>query len=207
MTIKAFALSAAAAALTATSSFGAGVTLNVVGGELLGASNVDVNGTLFDVEFVDGTCAAIFDGCDSVSDFDFPTRDLATAAATSLGDSVFIDGPLGNFGSDPTLTVGIDSIAQFRRATILVPYRFSSTPGIERFEGRSFLNFEGRPDVLTFSSVPLSFDLSDLEDWTFARFTPSQIAAVPLPAGGFLLLAALAGYGALAARRKRSATR
>ncbi len=31
-------------------------TLNVVGGQLLGASNVDVGGSLYDVAFQDGTC-------------------------------------------------------------------------------------------------------------------------------------------------------
>jgi hypothetical protein len=36
--------------------------LNVVGGQLLGASNVDVGGNLFNVQFLDGTCIDLFDG-------------------------------------------------------------------------------------------------------------------------------------------------
>jgi hypothetical protein len=33
-------------------------------GILTGATGVNVGGTLYDVEFVDGSCIALFDGCD-----------------------------------------------------------------------------------------------------------------------------------------------
>jgi hypothetical protein len=46
-----------------------GATLNASGGQILGASGVDVGGTLYDVEFLDGTCIALFSGCDEVSDY------------------------------------------------------------------------------------------------------------------------------------------
>ena len=52
-------------------------SLNVVGGTLVGASNVDVDGQLFDVEFVDGRCIDLFDGCDDASDFDFDNESAA----------------------------------------------------------------------------------------------------------------------------------
>jgi len=35
----------------------------VVGGELVGATNVNVGGTLYDVQFVEGTCVDLYDGC------------------------------------------------------------------------------------------------------------------------------------------------
>jgi hypothetical protein len=38
------------------------------GGQLLGAFNVNVGGDLCDVEFLDGTCIALFEGCASVAD-------------------------------------------------------------------------------------------------------------------------------------------
>ncbi|MCR9056153.1 MAG: VPLPA-CTERM sorting domain-containing protein [Rhodobacteraceae bacterium] len=202
MTIRSLAIAAALVALTATSGLAATVQLNVVGGQLIGARNVDVNGTFYDVEFVDGTCAIVFNGCDSVSDFEFSTLDLAEAAAVSLGDTVFVDGPLGDFDSDPTLTVGIDTFAGSGRGTITVPYDFTSEFGIERIVARSFVNRE-TSDLLSFSLVPIGADLSDDDTWTFARFTPSQLTPVPLPAGGFLLLAGLAGLGALRAWRNK----
>ncbi len=46
-------------------------TLDIVGGILHGASGVDVGGTLYDVEFLDGTCIVLFNGCDQSSDFTF----------------------------------------------------------------------------------------------------------------------------------------
>ena len=49
---------------------------------LLGADNVDVNGTLFDVRFRDGTCGAVFTGCDNASE-DFAFTDAASAEAAA----------------------------------------------------------------------------------------------------------------------------
>ncbi len=203
MTIRTITLAATLAVLTGTSSMAATVTLNVVGGQLRGASNVDVNGTLFDVEFVDGTCAAIFDGCEGLSDFDFPTLDLAEAAAISLGDTVFVDGPLGDFDSDPALTFGIEP--NFAGVGIIVvPLALPAFLGT--VQTVVFLNTGGL-DGPSRSSMGVNVDLSNADGSTFARFTPSLIPAVPLPASGFLLLAAIAGFGALGSRRNRGTAR
>jgi len=50
-------------------------------GILTGATGVNVGGTFYNVEFVEGTCAALFDGCDSVNDFDFTMEADAVAAS------------------------------------------------------------------------------------------------------------------------------
>jgi hypothetical protein len=60
--------------------------LNVSGGQLLGAHNVDVLGTLYDVTFLNGTCIDLFSGCDEPSDFAFNTQASATAAGQALLD-------------------------------------------------------------------------------------------------------------------------
>lgn len=214
MIIRALTLAAVVAALTATSSLAATVKLNVVGGQLLGASNVDVSGTLYDVEFIDGTCAAIFDGCDDLSDFDFLTRDLAQAAVFALFDTVFVDGPLGNFDSDPTLTAGVEPNPGSAEETpsntgaINIPYDVSSDAANIRVA--SAWNGDGSisPDVLALNiMVPIDADLSTSPSSTYARFTEVQISPIPLPAGGVLLTAGLAGLGAFRARRKPRAGR
>ena len=56
-------------------------TLNVLGGQLMGASGVDVGGSLYDVQFLDGTCIDLYSGCDDVSDFTFQTQFYALLAA------------------------------------------------------------------------------------------------------------------------------
>ncbi len=84
-------------------------TLNVSGGQLLGASNVFVGGNLYDVAFVDGTCIALFNGCDSAADFTFTTQADALAASQALLDQVFLDGGAGAFDSLPAITNGCTS--------------------------------------------------------------------------------------------------
>ena len=65
-----------------------------------------VGGTLYNVEFVDGTCAAVFTGCDATSDLTFTTSADALTAGQALLDQVFLDGSAGNFDSHPERTLG-----------------------------------------------------------------------------------------------------
>jgi hypothetical protein len=64
------------------------VTLDVVGAQLMGASNVLVDGSLYDVQFVDGSCIDVFNGCDDVSDFTFQSQAVASLASQALVDQV-----------------------------------------------------------------------------------------------------------------------
>ena len=75
-------------------------------GILTGAQHVAVGGRLYDVTFVEGTCTAVFAGCDAVSDFDFATFQDAAVAAKALLGQVFVDSPAGDFGTHPELTFG-----------------------------------------------------------------------------------------------------
>ena len=79
---------------------------NVVAGKLVGASNVNVGGVLYDVEFVEGTCISVFNGCDSADDFTFSDLAAVNVASQALVDQVFLDGVAGSFDSDPTSTFG-----------------------------------------------------------------------------------------------------
>ncbi|MEJ6393691.1 VPLPA-CTERM sorting domain-containing protein [Gymnodinialimonas sp. 2305UL16-5] len=205
MRIRTLTFATVLAALTAMPGLASTVTLNVVGGQLVGASNVEVNGALYDVEFVDGTCAALFDGCDAQSDFIFSTLDQALAAGRSLSETVFLDGPLGNFDSDPSLTAGIERSGPFsNQGTLLIPF------AVVRDRALAADFFNGSPDpiggnddrVSAGNSILISYDTSQTTRSVYARFSPSDIAPVPLPAGGVLLLAGLVAFGALRARRR-----
>ena len=49
----------------------------VVDGTLRGATGVEVAGSVYDVEFVEGSCSSLFAGCDEDSDFLFTDRATA----------------------------------------------------------------------------------------------------------------------------------
>jgi hypothetical protein len=167
-------------------------TLNVVGGQLLGASGVLVDGNRYDVEFVDGACIAVFSGCDSNSDFAFTTEAAGLAAATALADRVFIDGLEGNFDTLPGLTFGCGD------ATTCEAYIPYVTNGTTVLAARMRNKAPPGSDVistnllLTVSTIDMSSDSA-----TYAVFT-----AVPEPSTGLLVAAGLVG---LTAKRRRSA--
>ena len=72
------------------SSVNASVILQVNGaGILTGATGVVVNGSTYDVEFLDGTCQGLFNGCDGYDDFTFHTAATSLAASQALVDQVF----------------------------------------------------------------------------------------------------------------------
>ena len=72
-------------------------------GNLLGATDILVVGTLYDVTFVDGSWFDLFTGCDELADFDFTDQVTAFLAAQALLDQVFIDVGSGLFDTDPEL--------------------------------------------------------------------------------------------------------
>jgi hypothetical protein len=121
-------IAAAVAAFVIGGSAQAAVILNISGGQLTGAYDIDIGGTLFDVSFGDGTCAGLFDGCDSASDFDFTDEASARAAAQALLTQVFIDSTLGNFDSDYSLTLGCESTTSLFLQYCLpfIPYYLTS---------------------------------------------------------------------------------
>ena len=84
-------------------------TLTVVGGMLTGAERVNVNGTLYDVSFQDGSCISLFNGCDA-SKFAFSSNSQTLLASQALIDQVFLNDPLGAFDATPALTRGCGDI-------------------------------------------------------------------------------------------------
>ena len=93
------------ALLLAGSPVGAAPILQIdASGQLTGATGVDVDGTYYDVEFKDGTCIDLYNGCNEGSDFTFWTESDARRAAEALLSQVLVDGSEGYFDSLPSLT-------------------------------------------------------------------------------------------------------
>ncbi|MEE4350423.1 MAG: PEP-CTERM sorting domain-containing protein [Pacificimonas sp.] len=117
---------AAGAALSAPANAAVTFVVDQNSGKLLGADDVLVGSDLYDVRFLDGTCAAIFGGCDQASDFALTDQAQAQAAAVALITQVFGDIPDPRspgsqllFNSDPSATNGC---TQPLYCSIRIPY-------------------------------------------------------------------------------------
>ena len=108
-------------------------------GRLIGAADVDVGGTLYDVEFADGSCTSLFDGCDSIDDFTFVTQAEATAAAQALLDQVLVDGPAGQFDSVPSQVAGCaGATSVLSGCAFLIPFDPANASSYDLRSGLAF---------------------------------------------------------------------
>ena len=187
--------------------------LNVVDDELIGADDVLVNGSLYDVIFRDGTCVLLFSGCDEASDFTFQTGPEANAASQALVDQVF--GGDDIFDREPGATKGIDIGPKGLILTVIyVPHIIEPEIygdvifGIARNMGYFDWQWveereEDHVDCGVLGCI-MSGDFANLDStfqsgFTYAQWTP--ITSVPEPGTLALLSIGLAGMG-IARRRK-----
>ena len=199
-----FALTLTVAMLASALSASA-ATLNVSGGQLLGASDVIVDGSLYDVAFFDGSCIELYNGCDSVSDFTFQSGSAASLASQALLDQVFLDVASGRFDSNIELTNGCTTATGGRNCSILTPTGPSVIieilPGLfsPSIPGYRALNHTdpGLDDAVFAGPFLMSgaADSSETSDIAFAVWTP-----VPEP--GTALLVGL-GLAAMSIRNRR----
>ncbi len=180
--------------------------LQISGGVLTGALGVEVAGPhLYDVTFIDGTCAGLFDGCDEPSDFPFfefgaLASQFALAASLELITQVFVDGPSGSFDSRPELTNGC-SVSVFLVCEVLTPFQ-SGMAAITVNNG-ALPGFPPFPDDGGFSVlVGPTVDTSNDAIRVYARWTPAAPVAVLEPTSLFLLGTGIAGVLAKARRRR-----
>ncbi|OUR80491.1 hypothetical protein A9Q83_00735 [Alphaproteobacteria bacterium 46_93_T64] len=203
-------ISTAVTVLCLVSSGAFAATLNVVSGQLMGATGVTVGGGVYDVRFVDGTCAVAYSGCDDISDFTFQSAADALLAAQALLEQVLIDGPDGLFDYYPTRVNGVTQTPGNVYTAFGFPtprYPDDPTHFLDVSVSLAHNAFGANTDQAVISSNPLyaADDLSDHNTAVYAVWGP-QVSAVPLPAALPLYGAGMALMGFIGWRKKRVAT-
>lgn len=204
-----FLLSAASVFLAALPSTPAAAAVLIVNssGLLTGATAVEVDGSLYDVEFLDGTCTSVFGTC-ATSSFAFQTQALAQSAARALLDQVF----LGIYDDDVTLTQGCPFLTSPRSGCLIgIPYAATATTFDTAFAQNRSKNIEASwgPDSSTFRWLNRehSYNTGNQPGELFARFTfTGDVIAVPEPATWAMMLGGFGLIGAAARRRKPNVT-
>jgi len=165
-------------------------------GQLLGASNVDVSGSSYNVEFVEGDCYDVYDGCQAAN-FTFTTAAAARAASEALLAQVFTDSAingLGDFDSLPYLTAGCTSPTLCGAMT---PYLIAF--GV-RFDTAANSSDETMDQLLTGET---SF-AADRPDSVWVVWTATTPTSIPEPSTISLLALSLVGMGYRRKRRQRT---
>jgi hypothetical protein len=180
------------------------------GGQLIGATGIEVNGASYDVAFLDGSCNSLYNGCTGLP---FTTSSESLAASQALLDQVIQ--PQGINHDNSYLINGIDMLDSnsWSVALIMTPVTESSggastynvrsvaliSPSLAGLISVADLTAGGLPspfygkasDESSFTS-PTSVQIAEVDE-VYAVWTPAAVSAVPLPAAAWLFISAIAG--------------
>ena len=173
-------------------------------GILTGARNIHivVNGFdngMWDVDFIDGTCAQVFSWCSqnplpAIVFVESVVQQPWEIANGILHRSILIDSPAGMFDSFPNLTNGCQGPAVTQCSAISPEFVFNFSPASARVQGAGTGNYLGAGECVPFcsggpDSFPLAVDFADDPTHVWAVWTRQP---VPEPATSFSLGLALA---------------
>lgn len=171
-------------------------------GILTGATNVMVQGTAYNVTFVEGSCDSLFNGCAS---FTFNSEASATAASQALLDQVLLDGVGGSFDAYTDLTYGCSqnafciSLTPFGTEVFSID-RYASTVAAVNFSPEIAGNNE---DYVGGGYLDPTMDLSNSNQMNYAVWTVAATApGTELPEPGGIALFGIALLGVAMTRRR-----
>jgi hypothetical protein len=195
----------------------AAVTLNVQNNVLVGASNVEVLGALYDVEFIDGRSYASVFGSTPLA---FSNLASANAASQSLLDQVFLDGPAGDFDSivrsdgNVTTTSFTNGCSSHNFCLTFTPFEIVIFPSsVSDVSSSVASNFnpqwsgENPLDRIQLGQYPTTYVFSDFGSPTiinWARWSPAGgiAAVVPEPSTYAMIGLGLLGLSFINRRRQ-----
>jgi len=187
------------------------IVLDIKGSTLFGAFGVDVNGVLYDVQFKDGTCIELYNGCDDNTDFPFTNPAnlndgvLLGVAMQALLDQVFVDSSLGAFDTEPNLMNGCNVPGGCNIATPLWVNEAGSLSVFVAHNWKPELQdvvSAGDGGLNTGDTRPVPGLVEDIK--VYAVWSQSSVSEVPIPAAVWLFGSGLIG---LIGMRTKSSTR
>lgn len=180
------------ALLIALSSHANAALLITDNNQLIGADGIEVDGSFFDVRFIDSTCTAVFGVCSS-SNFTFQGQAAGFLAAAALRDQVFNTVSGMPFDIDPELIFGCTSTVTCQ---ILIPVSIFSGGLLSS----AIVNNPSGVGITGIGSTRTGVtgeNLANSASLVYASFTPSTSVNVP-PAIGLIIIGCL---GILVSRR------
>lgn len=185
-------LAAATAAMLLLSTITMAANLIVENGQLTGATSVDVDGQLYDVQFLDGFYTDTFT---DASDLDATTEAQARLFGQALMDQVLLDTAEGLFDTDPELTFGCENTNE---CVVWIPF------DIDVLLVTAVQAINKRPEAITIqdgvygpNTNSYGNNFADDSNWVYADWS-----VVPVPAAVWLFGSGLLGLIGIARRKK-----